>query len=308
MNTITLEKLAESFGTNVDNLGNSCIEFYNTLDMSYKSVIGKDRDDLILEILQKIDSDTQKIGADERTEVWFKGWEENLNAFKKNKNLDSITPKFIRPNNPIRFDGEYIIPNNPTFEKDFSTLIQLYIYKNFISNNVKNVYEFGCGSGFNLFNLVKVKNDVNIYASDFVKSSSDLMNEISNHFGYNIRGDIFDIIEPNYEYKIKENSCVFTSGAIEQVASKFKNFINYLLYYKPKVCFHIEPTIEFYDENKLIDYLAIKFHKKRGYTEGLVPYLKDLEKNGKIKIDVLHRFNFGSLFIEGFNLIVWRPI
>ena len=38
---------------------------------------------LILEILKRIYNDKQKIGADEREKVWFDGWNENLNEFKK---------------------------------------------------------------------------------------------------------------------------------------------------------------------------------------------------------------------------------
>ncbi|HAI39581.1 MAG TPA: hypothetical protein DCM40_16455 [Maribacter sp.] len=306
-NIITLHDVANSFGCTIHELHNDVVDYYNSLDMSFTPIEGLEKEELLLEILKKIDSDKQQIGADERTNVWFEGWKENLDAFRKEKTFESIVPKFIRPNNPIRFNGKYIRPNNPTFERDYSTMIQLHVYHTHIPTDVKNVYEFGCGSRFNLFNLVKVRNDVNIFASDFVQSSADLMNEIADHFGYKIKGDVFNIIEPNYSYTIKPNSCVFTSGAIEQVASKCKNFINYIIHNNPKVCFHIEPTVEFYNDDTLFDYLAIKFHKKRGYTQGLVPYLKQLEKENKIEIDVLHRFNFGSLFMEGFNLIVWRP-
>lgn len=307
-NKLTIEQFSKLVGSTTDKLGYECIKLFNTLDMTYRIIEGEEEKQLIFDILKKIDGDTQIIGAPERTDVWFKGWEENLNDFRNNKDDESVTPKFIRPNKVIRLDGKYIEPSNPYFERDYAKLLQLYIYHNFISKDIDNVYEFGCGSGFNLLNLSEFRKDLNLYGSDFVKSSADLINELGKHHDLNMKGDVFDMIYPDYNYDIKENSCVFTHGAIEQLAGKFEDFINYLLEKKPKICFHIEPTVEFYTNDTIFDYLATKFHRKRGYTEGLVPYLKKLESNKKIKIDVCHRFNFGSMFMEGYNLVVWRCV
>lgn len=306
MKNITLKDLSINFGCDVSDFSYRFINFFNTLDMRYESIEGDEEKQVILDILKKIDKDSQKIGAQERIAVWYNGWEENLNDFITSKEESAIVPKFIRPNKIIRFGGKYIKPKNSFFEKNLCKLIQFYIYHTFISEDIENVYEFGCGSGFNLLALSKIREDVNLYGSDFVQSAVDLINEMANHYDIKMRGDIFDMIEPDYNYDIKNNSCIFTFGAVEQLASKFENFVDYLLVKKPKVCFHIEPTVEFYDEKNLFDYLAIKFHKQRGYSEGFVPYLKKLEEEGKIEIDTLHRFNFGSKFMEGYQLVAWR--
>ena len=79
-----------------------------------------------------------------------------------------------------------------------------------------------------------MKSDINLYGSDFVKSSVDLINEMGDHYGLSMKSELFNMLEPNYDYQIKENSCVFTHGAIEQLAGNFKNFINYLIQKKPK--------------------------------------------------------------------------
>jgi len=306
MEVITLKDLSVNFGC--DNFDDMFLDFFHTLDMRYETVCGVEEKKVILDILKKIDQDKQKIGAPEREQVWLKGWEENLNDFRATKKKEAIVPKFLRPNKIIRFNGKYIKPSNPFFERDFAKLIQLFVYQTFISPSIKNVYEFGCGSGFNLLSLGMIRKDINLYGTDFVKSSVDLINEIGSAYELNMAGEVFDMISPNYDYDIKENSCVFTFGSIEQLAGKFEKFIDYLLVKKPNICFHIEPTVEFYDENTLLDYLAIKFHKQRGYTEGLVPHLKKLEEKKKVEINKLHRFNFGSQFMEGYNLVVWKPV
>ena len=58
----------------------------------------------------------------------------------------------------------------------------------------------------------------------------------------------------------------------------------------------------------MFDYLAAKFHSKRGYTMGYLPRLKQLELDGKIEILNVKRLNFGSLFFEGFTNIIWKPV
>ena len=114
--------------------------------------------------------------------------------------------------------------------------------------------------------------------------------------------------DPDFEIDIDPNSVVFTSGTIEQIASKFEKFVEFLLQKKPELVVHVEPTYEVYDRDVLFDYLAAKFHKKRGYTAGYLPRLQQLESEGKAEILKIKRLNFGSLFMEGFTCIVWRPV
>lgn len=307
MKTLSKQEIAGFFGTKVENLGIPFNNFYETLDMSYSVVSGDEKESLVLDILKKIDADKQIIGAPERTGIWHNGWDENLQSFRETLDRDSVVPKFIRPNNVIRLGGQFIKPSNPFFERDFAKLLQLYAYNNFIDEGTQNVYEFGCGSGFNLLNLSVTKPGLNLYGSDFVQSSVDLVNEMGKHFNINMQSSLFDMLRPDYNYEIKKDSCVFTHGAIEQLAGNLHNFINFLISKKPKVCFHIEPVVEVYDDTDLFDYLQIKFHLKRGYSTGLVTYLDKLQNEGKVTDFVCKRVKFGSKFMEGYTLVSWRP-
>ena len=150
--------------------------------------------------------------------------------------------------------------------------------------------------------------NVNLYGLDFVESSAKLINELGQHYGANMEGFVFDMKVPDLNYHIKENSCVFTACAIEQLNSNFKPFIDYVVEQKPKICFHLEPLIENYDENNDFDKLAIRFHLKRGYSVGLKSYLSKLQKEKKLKIIFDKRLKFGSLFHEGYQVIAWEPL
>jgi len=69
----------------------------------------------------------------------------------------------------------------------------------------------------------------------------------------------------------------------------------------------MEPIEDLYDEENLLDYLALKYHRKRGYLSGYLPRLRMLEAEGKLKIMEVRRMHFGSIYQEGYSFVVWRP-
>ena len=305
---LSLEDIAQMLGAEVDELGEKCIELIKSFDFRYQILNAEAEHDFILDVFKKINNDTQIIGSPERTEVWMNGWQENLDSFLNNRDKSSIVPKFIRPNNVIRLNGKFCNTVNPYFERDFAKVIQTHLYHKHIDSTIDEVHEFGCGSGFNLINLSEIRPEINLYGSDFVESSVNLIKELAIHYDLNLKSEQFNMLQPDYNYKIGQNSCVFTHGSIEQLASKFENFVNFLIYKKPKVCFHIEPVCEVYNLDSLFDYSQYMFHKKRGYTSGLLPYLQEKEKLGIIKDVSFKRLYFGSKFMEGYTVISWSSV
>ena len=305
---IDLQTLADSFGIDISDVKSICEEKLHDIDTEYKIYSGLEREKLIIQILKSIDSDKQIIGAPSRTNVWNDGWNENLNLLKNNNyQLDSLLPKFIKKNRPMRFMGEYILPNEQNFEREYFNIYRSWLFEKYFSN-FDSIYDIGCGSSYNLVELCKQFPKKKIYGFDFVQSSVDIVNEVSEFHNFNAEGKIFDIINPDHNIRLDENSLVFTAGVIEQVAGKFEKFIDYILQMKPKLVVNSEPIYELYDQDIPFDYLAAKFHSKRGYTIGYLPRLLELEKEGRIKIIKIQRLNFGSLFIEGYNCIIWKPL
>ena len=118
----------------------------------------------------------------------------------------------------------------------------------------------------------------------------------------------FNMITPNTNLKFKKNFAVYTSGALEQLSGKIKKFIDFIVSKKPKIVIHVEPAPQFYDTKKLVDFTGDFFQRKRRYTDNLLDYLTLLENKKKIKIIKKIKSPFGSLMIEGYNLIIWRPL
>ncbi len=302
---VTFDDVLESFG--VSHLSEECVDFFSSVDFSYKVLTGEDRERMILRSLKQIDLDKQVIGADSRTGVWEKGWQENLDAFRKSGDLVDIIPRFIRPNNVVRFKQEFISPNDPLFEQNYCRLFQMWFFKEYMEP-FDSIYEFGCGSGFNLIAIANMFPDKRLVGTDFVQSSVDLINEIAmQRKGFDIAGYLFDMLKPS-SISISPGSCAFTFGSLEQLASKFQNFIGYLIDNKVERCMHVEPTIELYDPENIVDYLAMMFHRKRGYSEGLLPHLQELHYKRVINLVKVHRLRFGNDRIEGYNYIVWERV
>jgi len=308
LKTITVEDFAKSFGTSVDTFSTSCRLLISECNFNYRDIEGHELSELILRILKRIDEDQQIIASKERQAVWEKGWQENLDEFiASNFDENKLVPKFIRSNVPIRYMQKYIFPEHSEFELCYVKVFRQWYLENYFAN-VNNIYEFGCGTGFNLLAAAGLFPDKRFYGSDFVQSSVDLVNAIGEAKELPLTAEIFDMIQPNQDYNIQQSSGVFTFGSLEQLASKTDNMLDYLISQKPEIVVHTEPTIELYDESNLSDFLAIKFQGKRGYTEGFLPKLQRLHDQGKIELIKVQRLCFGSLFMEGYNLIVWKPL
>ena len=80
-----------------------------------------------------------------------------------------------------------------------------------------------------------------------------------------------------------------------------------MLLSKPEICVHIETISELYDNENLLDYLAFGFDRKRGYLDGFLNELKQLESMGKIELINVLKLSFGTLYHDGYSIIVWRP-
>lgn len=259
-----------------------------------RHIHGVERDELILRILRRIDNDTQIIGAPERTAAWENGWREALERFRKDPCEESLIPAFVR-DTPVRISREFY--DAPRAERDHIRVMQTRIGT--LLQDCPNIAEFGSGTGLNLVALAKRFPHKNMHAYDFAPAAVELADLIREKMNLNIYGHLFDMKKP--EANIQGGYGVFTFGAIEQLAGDFMPFMEFLVEQKPRMVVHIEPTVELYDPENLVDSLAIRFHQKRGYTNGLLPWL---EKN--VNLIQAERTFFGSMMHEGYTMMAWK--
>lgn len=284
-----------------------CVELARRADLRYRILQGRERDHTILEVVKRISADTQKIASTERRDVWERGWREALQDYVgSGYSEEALVPRFIRPNQPVRLNGQYVVPSNPRFELEFVRVLRAWMFREFFAQATE-VHEFGCGTGFNLLALSEIFPDKTLFGSDFVSASIELVHEIAKVRKLRLSARVFDMTAPEPNYPLQPGAAIFTFGSLEQLGGRFEAFLQFLLERKPRICVHIEPTVELYEESELFDYLAIMFHRKRGYTEGFLPRLRELGTRGVIDLLKIKRLNFGSLMMEGYSLLAWKP-
>ena len=97
-------------------------------------------------------------------------------------------------------------------------------------------------------------------------------------------------------------------ASLEQVGKKYVNFIKFLKRNKPSIIVNIEPINELLNLKNINDNLSIRYAKKRGYLNGYYNYLLKLQKKKIIKILKVRKSYFGSKYINGYSLVVWKFI
>ncbi len=261
--------------------------------MSAHEIVGAERDALILDVLKRIRE--AKPHADAR--AWEANWREQLERFRAAPSEDALVPAFIKPDQPVRMNGGFW---RGVSELEYCRGLQAWIAEQL--NGFAHVVEFGCGAGFNLFALSRLLPETRLTGYDLSEFAVALVNEAAKHNGANVIAAEFDMLAPHMAPILYCNAA-FTFGAMEQLGN-FAPFIDYLVLQRPARVVHIEPIPELLDENNLIDWLSLRFHEKRGYTRGLLPYLL---QHPAIEVEQVERSHFGSLMIESYAKIVWRP-
>lgn len=297
---------AQLFGVLPEALPEECRKPISELDFRYWPVGGPYRDKVVLRVLETLASDLEMVGS-YRKQRWESGWSQNLREFiESDYDLAALVPKFVRQNEIARLGGEYVWPLNPSFETSLVTVLRLYLFKTWFEK-VDHVYEFGCGTAHNLVALARLSPDKALHGLDWATVSQSIIALLVERHGLNITSHEFDMFEPDAEFEIAPNSGVFTVGALEQLGRRHEPFLRFLLQKMPKICINVEVLGELYDEKKLLDYLVLRYLRKRGYLEGYLTRLRELEGVGRIRILQVQR-TFGCLYHEGYSFVVWEPI
>jgi len=271
----------------------------------YDKVTGNDRDQIILDILNRIDSPDLKVCGPHRRDEWDEGWAENLRDFSATADIDELAPRYFRVSQTLRIKRSYVLPQTPNFLRTFHALFCRIIFERYFSE-MSAIWEFGCGTGHNLLLAAEVMPGKPLTGLDWAASSVALVENLR-EYG-NISGRLFDMFSPDFGLPVPENSAFLTVHAMEQLGKGYGPFLDFILIKKPSRCVHIEPVVELYEETNLLDYLAAKYHRRRGYLEDFLPALYRLQENGKIEIEKVARSFVGSVYDEGYSLIVWRPL
>lgn len=307
INKVEVKEFEKIFLTNGEKIKKDILKIFLEKDFSYSYAKKNEQEEIKLFILKKIFENKLWISGSKKKFVWERGWQQNLDMFKKNKSVNDLTPKFLGSKKYLRYKRSWIIPKNKNFEFDLIEVYRSHIFKKYFSNT-KNIYEFGCGSAQHIVKLAQLFPKKNIFGLDWAKASIEIIKNLNNKKKMNVHGSLFDMFKPSHKIKIENSAAFLTIGALEQLGENFNAFLKYMLQKKPKIVVHFETIEELYDDNSLFDYFAKIYDKKRNYLAGYLIALKKLEKQKKIKIIRIKKVNFGSMMHDSYSTIAWRPI
>jgi len=278
-------------------------------DFRYEHLTDDQNEELLLIIVKTLLEGNPIKAGESRINDWDDGWGENLNLLKSEQvSVENLTPKYFNKYNVVRLNGKFIQPVSEQFEKNTLGIILDWISEKYFGN-ASHIYEFGCGTGHNLLRVRGVNKIAQLWGLDWAKSSQKIINMARDSgIDSNIYSHNFDYYKPDYNFKLAPDSIIYTVASLEQVGDKWDKFVDYLLDQKPKLCVHIEPIAELLSQDNLLDYLSVQYFLKRNYLSGFLTGLRELEKQKKIRIFDARRTNIGSLFIEGYSLVIWKPI
>lgn len=303
---LTAMDFARLFGTTLDTLPEVCLEVIRARDFRYRVLSEWERDEIFLDVFKALSRQLEVAGA-HRIKAWEEGWSETLADFRtSNFDLSTLVPRFVRPDAVIRLDGNYIRTAAADFETGFVTVLRRWLFDHWFKD-ADHVYEFGCGTGHNLVELAQQFPDKHLHGLDWATASQQIIYEINNIYGFGIECDQFDLMSPNSGYVLEPGSGVFTVGTLEQMGTNFGPFLEYVLKGRPNICVNVEVLSETLDQDNLFDYVAARYIEKRGYLNGYLKQLRNLESEGQIEILQVQR-TFGSLFHNGYEFVVWRPL
>jgi len=265
--------------------------------MKYKLLNKVETEQAIIKILDVLLDSSVPYSGKHRKEQWEKGWGENLKA-------GDINPRYFEKHKINRLNGKFVIGFDKHYEQKmlYSIVDELaYKYLGDLEHS-NSIVEFGCGTGHNLKRIRDILPFNHFIGLDWTKSSQKIL------LGMGMEAHNFDFFEPDIRLKLPKDSSVITVAALEQTGTRYERFLKYLIKQKPKIVIHIEPIPELLDPTKLLDYLSIKYMEKRKYLSGYLTTLRLLEKQDKIKILEARRSGVGSFLIDGYSILIWKPL
>ena len=301
LNKITKKDLLTYFEVDEQLLSKDVIDFLDKLfPIEYNELNFEEYQEymtLVLQILNKLSFD---IDFDRNWIVIL----QNIVDKQKKDVVNSLKPTWFRNDKFYVIDKKFCATNTEVLDWKYQLAVRNIIFSKYLFD-VENVYDFGSGSGINIYLINQLFEKIKLHASDSSKVSVEILEELNNYLGIDVDYDMIDI-KNKIDIDIEPNSAVITTSALEQVGGDIDSFIDFVLEKKPKRVINIEPILEFSHNNEF-DNLMKLYCEKRNYLKYYYSKLLQLERENKIKILFKKRTRVGGLFIEN-SVIVWEVL
>lgn len=276
--------------------------------LAYRVLAGRERDEVLLSILRRMDKGARVVGANDNT-VWERGWGEIRDRIRSlGFHPDRLRPQYFDHHRILRLEGDWIAAEDISFVYHFDNILRRAMFQRWLGD-ARRIVELGCGTGNSQLMLAEMFPEVELVGSDWATPSQDLVRLISQHLGRPIRATRFNMLDLSGwdDLAIDRQTTVLTVHALEQLGSSHGRLLDRLIAARPRLCVHMEPIAEFYDSTTLFDYLALRYHRHRNYLDGWLTALRGRAVSGEIELVEERRLHFGDRYHEAYSVVVWRP-
>jgi SAM-dependent methyltransferase len=299
---------AELFGTTPERVRAHAGTELDAADWSFEPLCESRRDALVLQSLHRIHTPRLAHAGEHRAAEWDQGWRENYDEFVASGfDKRKLVPKYVKEGVPVRLQRAYVQPSQRDFVYRYTRVFRAWLFREHLAP-YSTVYEIGCGTGDNLMHFAELFPEAQLHGLDWAPSSQDILRAAAVHHGVRLAAARFDFFAPDPALRLAPGSAVLTFGALEQVGPRHGAYLDFILTQRPALCVDVVGIGELYEEDELLDYLALLYHRRRQYLDGYLTRLRELAAGGRIAIEAVHHQRFGNPFDDPYSYIVWRPL
>ena len=306
--SLTAEGFAHLFGVSVAELSQPLRNKIESHDFAFLVPDDGVQHSMLCDIRRKTAFGQFSIAGASNKSRWERGWQENYRDFvKSDYDLNALVPRFIRPGQPMRLDGKFVQTRGAQVRVELvadlsesGLLGSSYLDFRTYSNSV-----VAPALTWRRWHKLCPKAVFTAWTGHLRQLRSS--RPIAKRHGLALKARLFDFFAPDMNIEVPENSAFFTVCALEQTGDDWARLLDFFLTKRPARVAHIEPIMEWYDPADAFDATAIQFHQKRRYLSGYASRIAELAEDGQVEIIAQRRLPIGSLFIEGYSYLVWRP-
>lgn len=292
----------------VDELPPGFSETLAAVDTSHRDADAGEREAYALYVLKKTSEPAARRTPEENLAAWERGWGENLALVERaGVSEENLTPRYNRPKRYMRYDGGLVVSDNPHLEHDLFKRLRAVVFHHYL-RPYPRIVEIGCGSCQNVLALARAFPDKHIAGFDWTAASVAIVGRVAEALGRPVEGRRFDLMAPPADLRLEMGTAVLTVHALEQIGARFQPFLDFIMRERPALVVHVEPVLELYDHDDLLDYLAWSYSTRRDYLCGYLTTLQALCEAGRAEIVDLRRTRLGGEIHEGNTVIAWRPL
>ncbi len=306
--TITRNDFSRMFKIDPDEMPRHIVRLTESYDLSYRPAELNDLEEYVLNFLKLEDDDRLERTRQQNYQAFEKGWSSNLEQLKRSAPAhyqEALKPGYFRGSRFFRYNNQLVVTDNYQLEYELFLIARHCIFHKWIAD-ARVVCELGCGTCANLLLFSEARPDVSLIGLDWAASSREIADYLGEKLGRPVSGHVFNMLEPDKTVEIPAGSAIISIHAFEQLGRQFDAVLDFIIAKQPSIVIQYEPVLDFYNPDSLLDVLALRYCKKRGYLEGYYGRLCELEQKGTIEILEASRPYLGGVLHES-SLIVWRP-